>query len=244
MPRFSLCRNAWRLTCHAINLTWRIAPGTCTPYLQLPRYSTFGVAASCSLQQHSGYSYVLSELCFTKSRMLVAVGPTYSHLIIPFVLQSTYQPDNILRHSSASTAAAYTTFRLTHGFYIDNGQSFNAVERTDRGLLPLGHWQQTVGTQTCIDLPLWFEGSVCLGIRRKILSLASRAGIEDHMPQELSPGTKSNSKISTAIFSVSRTGCMCKCWRLASHTTEQPFPRLLPATWPLRVPHLFLLTPV
>ena len=89
-------------------------------------------------------------------------------------------------HSSANTAAAYTTSRLTHGLYIDNGQSFNVVQGNDRGLLPLWHWQQkvwhTVGTH--VDLPLWFEASVCLGLRRGILSLASRAGIEDQKPQE------------------------------------------------------------
>jgi len=89
-------------------------------------------------------------------------------------------------HSSANTAAAYTTFRLTHGLYIDNDQSFNAVQGNESGLLPMWQWQQkvwdTVGTH--IALPLWFEASVCLGIRKGILSLASRTGIEDHMPQE------------------------------------------------------------
>lgn len=40
---------------------------------------------------------------------------------------------------------------------------------------------QTVGTH--IYLPLWLEASICLQVNRRILPIASRAGIEDHMPQ-------------------------------------------------------------
>ena len=72
-------------------------------------------------------------------------------------------------HSSANTAAEYTAFRLTYGLYIDNGQSFDAVQGNDRGLLPLGHWQEKVWQifGTHIDLPLWFEASICLRVSQK-----------------------------------------------------------------------------